>query len=130
MPPSSTLDPTAEVKALLRRDRSATDLALSVCSARRCLEQHCNVVKLAANLLGPVGLALARAEEQLPGPHGMPGGARFELKWDGFRAGVVRRDGEIRLWSRNGTDFTAKFPDVKEALEAQLTTDCVLDGVI
>ena len=76
--------PNYRVKALLRRDRSATDLALSGCSGRRCLEQHCNVVKLAANLLGPVGLALARAEEQLPGPHGMPGGARFELKWDGF----------------------------------------------
>jgi hypothetical protein len=42
------------------------------------------VGKLAADLLGPVGLELARVEEQLPGPHGMPGGARFELKWDGF----------------------------------------------
>jgi len=58
----------------------------------------------------------------------MPGGARFELKWDGFRAGAVRRDGEVRLWSRNGKDFTAKFPDIQAALEAQLTTDCVLDG--
>jgi ATP-dependent DNA ligase len=44
------------------------------------------------------------------------------------RAGVVRRDGEVRLWSRNGNDFTAKFPDVQAALESQLTTDCVLDG--
>jgi ATP-dependent DNA ligase len=34
------------------------------------------------------------------------------------------------LWSRNGNDFTAKFPDVQAALEAKLTTDCVLDGVI
>jgi hypothetical protein len=42
------------------------------------------VGKLAADLLGPVGLELARAVEQLPGPHGMPGGSRFELKWDGF----------------------------------------------
>jgi hypothetical protein len=40
--------------------------------------------KLAADLLGQVGLELARAEEQLPGPGGMPGGSRFELKWDGF----------------------------------------------
>jgi ATP-dependent DNA ligase len=86
------------------------------------------VAKLAPDLLGPVALELARAVEQLPGQHGMPGGARYELKWDGFRAGVVRRDGEVRLWSRNGRDFTAKFPDVQAALEAQLTTDCVLDG--
>ncbi|HEY0693851.1 MAG TPA: hypothetical protein VGD71_33000 [Kribbella sp.] len=39
---------------------------------------------LATELLGPVGLELARAEEQLPGAKGMPGGSRFELKWDGF----------------------------------------------
>jgi ATP-dependent DNA ligase len=82
----------------------------------------------APGLIGPVGLELARVEERLPGPHGMPGGARYELKWDGFRTGIVRRDGEVRLWSRNGKDFTAKFPDVQAALEVQLVTDCVLDG--
>jgi hypothetical protein len=42
------------------------------------------VGKLAPDLLGPVGLELARAVERLPGPHGMPGGSRYELKWDGF----------------------------------------------
>ena len=42
------------------------------------------VGKLAPDLLGPVGLELARAVEQLPGQHGMPGGSRYELKWDGF----------------------------------------------
>jgi len=31
-------------------------------------------------LTGPVGLELARAVEQLPEPHGMPGGSRYELK--------------------------------------------------
>jgi hypothetical protein len=24
--------------------------------------------------------------------------------------------GEVRLWSRNGKDFTAKFPDIQAAL--------------
>jgi hypothetical protein len=43
-----------------------------------------NTGKLAPGLLGPVGLELARAVEQLPGQHGMPGGSRYELKWDGF----------------------------------------------
>jgi hypothetical protein len=41
------------------------------------------VGKLATDLLGPVGLELAPVE-QLPGQHGMPGGSRYELKWDGF----------------------------------------------
>lgn len=34
----------------------------------------------------------------------------------------------MRLWSRNGNDFTAKFPDVQAALAAQVDVDCVLDG--
>jgi ATP-dependent DNA ligase len=83
---------------------------------------------LSPDLAGPVQLELARAVEQLPGRHGMPGGSRYELKWDGFRVGVVCRDAKVRLWSRNGKDFTAKFPDVQAALEAQLDADCVLDG--
>jgi ATP-dependent DNA ligase len=34
----------------------------------------------------------------------------------------------VRLWSRNGNDFTAKFPDMQAALAAQVNVDCVLDG--
>lgn len=45
---------------------------------------HDDMGRLAPDLIGPVGLELARAEEQLPEPQGMPGGSRFELKWDGF----------------------------------------------
>ncbi len=86
------------------------------------------MAELAPDLLGPVALELARAEEHLPGPNAMPGGSRFELKWDGFRVGAVCRAGEVRLWSRNGKDFTAKFPDIQTALAAQVGTDCVLDG--
>jgi ATP-dependent DNA ligase len=39
---------------------------------------------LSPELEGPVQLELAKAVEQLPGEHGMSGGARYELKWDGF----------------------------------------------
>ncbi|TCC49589.1 hypothetical protein E0H73_42380 [Kribbella pittospori] len=85
---------------------------------------------LSPGLAGPVQLELAKAVEQLPGDHGIPGGARFELKWDGFRAGAVCVAGEVRLWSRNGKDFTAKFHDIQAALATQVDVDCVLDGVI
>ena len=39
---------------------------------------------LSPDLTGPVGLELAKAVQLLPGEHAMPGGSRFELKWDGF----------------------------------------------
>jgi len=52
---------------------------------RKLAESNTEIVaELGPDLLGPVALELARADEQLPGPHGMPGGSRFELKWDGF----------------------------------------------
>lgn len=38
---------------------------------------------LSRELTGPVQLELARAFERLPGEHGMPGGSRYELKYDG-----------------------------------------------
>ncbi|MEV4267752.1 hypothetical protein [Kribbella sp. NPDC049584] len=38
------------------------------------------------------------------------------------------RAGEVRLWSRNGKDFTAKFPDIQAAVAEQVSTACVLDG--
>ncbi|MFC5262838.1 hypothetical protein ACFPJ1_12050 [Kribbella qitaiheensis] len=45
---------------------------------------YSGVDSVTSELTGPVQLELAKAVEQLPGPHGMPGGSRYELKWDGF----------------------------------------------
>lgn len=42
------------------------------------------VGNLSHELEGPLQLELAKAVDQLPGEHGMSGGARYELKWDGF----------------------------------------------
>jgi hypothetical protein len=42
------------------------------------------VGNLSPELTGPVQLELAKAVEELAGPRGMPGGSRYELKWDGF----------------------------------------------
>jgi ATP-dependent DNA ligase len=36
------------------------------------------------NLSGPVAVELAKAVEQLPGPHALPGGCVYEPKWDGY----------------------------------------------
>jgi ATP-dependent DNA ligase len=39
---------------------------------------------LPPGLTGPVQVALARAVEQIPHAAALPGGARYEPKWDGF----------------------------------------------
>ena len=55
----------------------------------------------------------------------------FELKYDGFRALAVIRDGGAQLISRNGNTF-ASFADLGKRIAAALpgVTDTVLDGEI
>jgi hypothetical protein len=41
-------------------------------------------VRVPAELAGPVEVALARSADQIPGPRALPGGSRYEVKWDGY----------------------------------------------
>jgi len=50
-----------------------------------------------------------------------------EWKWDGIRAQLVCRAGEIHLWSRGEESITARFPEVAVAARA-LPAGSVLDG--
>lgn len=50
-----------------------------------------------------------------------------EWKWDGIRAQLIRRQGEVMLWSRGEEMVTDRFPEVAEAA-ARLPDGTVLDG--
>jgi DNA ligase 1 len=51
----------------------------------------------------------------------------LEWKWDGIRLQVIRRQGEVALWSRGEERLDGRFPEI-EAAAATLPRDCVLDG--
>jgi DNA ligase-1 len=51
----------------------------------------------------------------------------LEWKWDGIRLQLIRRDGEIALWSRGEERLDGRFPEI-EAAATQLPRDCVIDG--
>jgi DNA ligase D-like protein (predicted ligase) len=53
----------------------------------------------------------------------------YELKLDGYRAIAFRRNGNVRLRSRNDHDFNGRYPAVVQALE-QLPDNTVIDGEI
>jgi ATP-dependent DNA ligase len=79
-------------------------------------------------LLPPFDLALARPASRTPLPDALPGGALYEPKWDGFRVVVVRNDLTVSLWSRQGKDLTAAFPDLANAAAQQVPPGFVVDG--
>ncbi|MEP6634971.1 MAG: ATP-dependent DNA ligase, partial [Luteimonas sp.] len=51
----------------------------------------------------------------------------LEWKWDGIRLQLIRRDGEVALWSRGEERLDGRFPEI-EAAATTLPRDCVLDG--
>jgi ATP-dependent DNA ligase len=62
----------------------------------------------------------------------LPEGAQYvyEPKWDGFRCIVFRDGDEIELGSRNEKPLTRYFPELPDALRANLPERCVVDGEI
>lgn len=76
----------------------------------------------------PYDVALARPAEQIPGPGALPGGSRYDLKWDGYRALVTCDREGARIWSRRGTDLSATFPELTAAVADQVSPGTVLDG--
>ena len=51
-----------------------------------------------------------------------------EIKHDGFRI-LARRDTRgVRLFTRNGYDFTARFPKIVDAVASLPVSSCLLDG--
>ncbi|MEO6104334.1 MAG: ATP-dependent DNA ligase, partial [Pseudoxanthomonas sp.] len=51
----------------------------------------------------------------------------LEWKWDGIRLQLIRRNGEVALWSRGEERLDGRFPEIETAA-ATLPRDCVIDG--
>ncbi|HEY2853355.1 MAG TPA: ATP-dependent DNA ligase [Gemmatimonadaceae bacterium] len=72
----------------------------------------------------PILPMLANRVSELP-----PGeGWIFEPKWDGFRALIFRDGDELLIQSRDEKPLDRYFPELQDALKAQLPPRCVLDG--
>jgi bifunctional non-homologous end joining protein LigD len=51
-----------------------------------------------------------------------------EIKWDGYRISAYIADGNVTIRSRNGHDFTARFPNIAAALLKLNVRSAVIDG--
>jgi ATP-dependent DNA ligase len=68
---------------------------------------------------------LAKLAEELPA-----GEFLYEPKWDGFRAIVFRGGPEVFIQSRDLRPLDRYFPELHDALLAQLPDRCIVDGEI
>jgi len=55
---------------------------------------------------------------------------RYELKFDGYRALVLKTGGDVRIFSRNEKDLTARFPEIAGAIAALSARAAAFDGEI
>ena len=62
--------------------------------------------------------------------HAPEGAWQYEVKYDGYRMLARIRDGEVRLFTRNGHDWTERLPRQTKALQALKLKDCWLDGEV
>ena len=75
--------------------------------------------------------SLSRYEPCLPRPAKQPPagtGWIHEIKHDGFRIIAEREVDRVRLFARNGHDFSGRFPLILAAVAALPAQSCVLDG--
>jgi ATP-dependent DNA ligase len=76
-------------------------------------------------VMPPVLPMLARSVKDIP-----DGDMSYEPKWDGFRSIIFRDGDEVEIGSRNTRPMTRYFPEVVDALRANVPDRCVLDGEI
>ena len=68
---------------------------------------------------------------QLSLVHTLPDGSNwvYEAKLDGYRCLAANRSGSVVLWSRRGTGFTMRFPQIARACQ-KLPPDTLIDGEV
>ena len=76
-------------------------------------------------VMPPVAPMLAKSLPRIPA-----GALSFEPKWDGFRSIIFRDGDDVEIGSRNGKPMTRYFPEIVEAVKANLPERCVVDGEI
>ena len=59
-----------------------------------------------------------------------PGEWLAEVKYDGYRALSALSNGRLAMWTRNGLDLSARFPQVARALQQVVVGDAVIDGEV
>ena len=77
----------------------------------------------------PYPFHLAHQIDTHPGELGEISDWQAEWKWDGIRAQVIKRRGEVFIWSRGEDLITDRFPEIADAARS-LPDGTVIDGEV
>lgn len=77
----------------------------------------------------PYPFCLAYPLDRAPKELGDISAWHFEWKWDGIRGQIIKREGEVLIWSRGEEAITEQFPELAE-LTSYLPDGTALDGEI
>ncbi|RWJ54576.1 MAG: ATP-dependent DNA ligase, partial [Mesorhizobium sp.] len=53
-----------------------------------------------------------------------------EVKFDGYRSQIIIYEAGVRIFTRNGMDWTAKYPDLVETAKRLVVESTIIDGEI
>lgn len=115
---------SAEVDRAVMEHRLMGDWKPSAEAFERLLSEDDNA---SDNPARPYPFFLAYPLEVEPAELGEPSEWRAEWKWDGIRAQLIKRAGQVMLWSRGEEMIAERFPEVT-TLAARLPDGVVLDG--
>lgn len=100
--------------------------------AEACIEGIEEVRSQEIQLFRPIKSMLARNADSIEDGFETVGEpAAIDYKYDGMRAQIHVKDGEVKLFTRRLEDVTRQFPEVVEAVENNVESDnCIIDSEI
>jgi DNA ligase-1 len=119
---ASDIAPVIVRRAGMRSGDLGATARLAIAGGRAALEA------VRFEVLRPVLPMLAGSSESVTDALAATGPASVEWKLDGARVQVHRSGSEVRIFTRNLNDVTARLPEVVELVLGFPTSDLVLDG--
>ncbi len=106
-------------------DASAADM-------EKAAKHNAKAAKGARKKVAPAKLPKFRGPQLATLVDSVPAGNRWmhEIKFDGYRAIVAASGGNVRVFTRNGKDWTDKFAPLVETVAALDLPPCLIDGEI
>jgi DNA ligase-1 len=120
----------AGIPAAAVRRAAMTAGGLAEVAVAALTEGQEGLARFAIRLMQPVLPMLSQSADSVEEALEKLGTAAFEWKLDGARVQVHKSAGEVRVYTRNLNEVTARVPEIVEAVTALPASSLILDGEV